>query len=130
ITASSNLKEEDIEKAVKEAEAHAEEDKKRREVIEIRNQADQLVYSVEKMVKENGDKITDDDKKVLEEESEKLKKVIADENADADTIRKAIDEFSQKSNAIVSKLYQGAQNAQTPNGDAPKTDGDPEVVVE
>ena len=130
ITASSNLKEEDIEKAIKEAEAHAEEDKKRREVIEIRNQADQLVYSVEKMVKENGDKITDDDKKVLEEESEKLKKVIADENADADTIRKAIDEFSQKSNAIVSKLYQGAQNAQTPNGEAPKTDGDPEVVVE
>ena len=83
-----------------------------------------------KMVKENGDKITADDKKVLEEESEKLKKVIADENADADTIRKAIDEFSQKSNAIVSKLYQGAQNAQTPNGEAPKTDGDPEVVVE
>ena len=130
ITASSNLKEEDIEKAIKEAEAHAEEDKKRREVIEIRNQADQLVYSVEKMVKENGDKITEDDKKVLEEESEKLKKVIADENADADTIRKAIDEFSQKSNAIVSKLYQGAQNAQAPNGDTPKTDGDPEVVVE
>ena len=130
ITASSNLKEEDIEKAIKEAEAHAEEDKKRREVIEIRNQADQLVYSVEKMVKENGDKITEDDKKVLEEESEKLKKVIADENADADTIRKAIDEFSKKSNAIVSKLYQGAQNAQNPNGDAPKTDGDPEVVVE
>ena len=130
ITASSNLKEEDIEKAIKEAEAHAEEDKKRREVIEIRNQADQLVYSVEKMVKENGDKITEDDKKVLEEESEKLKKVIADENADADTIRKAIDEFSQKSNAIVSKLYQGAQNAQNPNGEAPKTDGDPEVVVE
>ena len=130
ITASSNLKEEDIEKAIKEAEAHAEEDKKRREVIEIRNQADQLVYSVEKMVKENGDKITEDDKKVLEEESEKLKKVIADENADADTIRKAIDEFSQKSNAIVSKLYQGAQNSQNPNGDTPKTDGDPEVVVE
>ena len=130
ITASSNLKEEDIEKAIKEAEAHAEEDKKRREVIEIRNQADQLVYSVEKMVKENGDKITEDDKKVLEEESEKLKKVIADENADADTIRKAIDEFSQKSNAIVSKLYQGAQQAGAPNGEAPKTDGDPEVVVE
>ena len=130
ITASSNLKEEDIEKAIKEAEAHAEEDKKRREVIEIRNQADQLVYSVEKMVKENGDKITEDDKKVLEEESEKLKKVIADENADAETIRKAIDEFSQKSNAIVSKLYQGTQQAGAPNGDAPKTDGDPEVVVE
>ena len=99
-------------------------------MIEIRNQADQLVYSVEKMVKENGDKITEDDKKVLEEESEKLKKVIADENADADTIRKAIDEFSQKSNAIVSKLYHGAQNAQNPTGEAPKTDGDPEVVVE
>ena len=129
ITASSNLKEEDIEKAIKEAEAHAEEDKKRRELIEVRNQADQLVYSVEKMVKENGDKLTEDDKKVLTDESEKLKKVIADENADVDAVRKAIDEFSQKSNAIVTKLYQNAQGAQN-NGDAPKTDGDPEVVVE
>ena len=129
ITASSNLKEEDIEKAIKEAEAHAEEDKKRRELIEVRKQADQLVYSVEKMVKENGDKLTEDDKKVLTDESEKLKKVIADENADVDAVRKAIDEFSQKSNAIVTKLYQNAQGAQN-NGDAPKTDGDPEVVVE
>ena len=130
ITASSNLKEEDIEKAIKEAEAHAEEDKKRRELIEIRNQADQLVYSVEKMVKENGDKLSEEDKKVLTEESETLKKVIADESTDVEAVRKAIDEFSQKTNAIVSKLYQNAQGAQAPNGDAPKTDGDPEVVVD
>ena len=128
ITASSNLKEEEINKAIKEAEEHAEEDKKRKELIEIKNQADQLVYSVEKMMKESGDKLTEDDKKVLTEESDKLKKVIADENADTDAVRKAIDEFSNKSNAIVSKLYQQAQG--TPNGDAPKTDGDPEVVVE
>jgi len=128
ITASSNLKEEEINKAIKEAEEHAEEDKKRKELIEIKNQADQLVYSVEKMMKESGDKLTEDDKKVLTEESEKLKKVIADETADTDAVRKAIDEFSNKSNAIVSKLYQQAQGAQ--NGDAPKTDGDPEVVVE
>ena len=128
ITASSNLKEEEINKAIKEAEEHAEEDKKRKELIEIKNQADQLVYSVEKMMKESGDKLTEDDKKVLTEESDKLKKVIADETADTDAVRKAIDEFSNKSNAIVSKLYQQAQGA--PNGDAPKTDGDPEVVVE
>ena len=128
ITASSNLKEEEINKAIKEAEEHAEEDKKRKELIEIKNQADQLVYSVEKMMKESGDKLTEDDKKVLTEESDKLKKVIADETADTDAVRKAIDEFSNKSNAIVSKLYQQAQGAQ--NGDAPKTDGDPEVVVE
>ena len=128
ITASSNLKEEEINKAIKEAEEHAEEDKKRKELIEIKNQADQLVYSVEKMMKESGDKLTEDDKKVLTEESDKLKKVIADEAADTDAVRKAIDEFSNKSNAIVSKLYQQAQGA--PNGDAPKTDGDPEVVVE
>ena len=128
ITASSNLKEEEINKAIKEAEEHAEEDKKRKELIEIKNQADQLVYSVEKMMKESGDKLTEDDKKVLTEESDKLKKVIADEAADTDAVRKAIDEFSNKSNAIVSKLYQQAQGAQ--NGDAPKTDGDPEVVVE
>ncbi|MFQ6749414.1 MAG: molecular chaperone DnaK [Clostridia bacterium] len=128
ITASSNLKEEDIEKAIKEAEAHAEEDKKRRELIEIRNQADQLVYSVEKMVKENGDKLSEEDKKVLTEESETLKKVIADESADVEAVRKALDEFSQKTNAIVSKLYQAS--APKADGEAPKTDGDPEVVVE
>ena len=114
---------------VKEAEAHAEEDKKRRELIEIKNQADQLVYSIEKMVKENGDKLTEDDKKVLTEESDKLKAVIADENADTEAVRKAIDEFSNKSNAIVSKLYQAGAEANK-NNDQPKTDGDPEVVVE
>ena len=129
ITASSNLKEDEIEKAIKEAEAHAEEDKKRRELIEIKNQADQLVYSIEKMVKENGDKLTEDDKKVLTEESDKLKAVIADENADTEAVRKAIDEFSNKSNAIVSKLYQAGAEANK-NNDQPKTDGDPEVVVE
>lgn len=128
ITASSNLKDDEIEKAIKEAEAHAEEDKKRRELIEIKNQADQLVYSVEKMVKENGDKLSEEDKKVLSEENDKLKKVIADESVDTDTVRKAIDEFSNKTNAIVSKLYQQAQANAQPNND--KKDGDPEVVVD
>ncbi|MDD4816283.1 MAG: molecular chaperone DnaK [Clostridia bacterium] len=130
ITSSSNLKEDDIQKAIKEAEAHAEEDKKQRELIEIKNQADQLVYSTEKMVKESGDKLTEEDKKVLADEGEKLKKIIAEQNVDADTIRKAIDEFSSKSNAIVTKLYQQA-SADAQAKTQPKKDGeDPEVVVD
>ena len=67
ITASSNLSEAEIDKAIKEAEAHAEEDKKRKEFVDTKNQADQMVYQLEKMLKENGDKLAEDDNKKLEE---------------------------------------------------------------
>lgn len=124
ITASSNLKEEEIEKAIKEAEAHAEEDKKHRELIEVKNQADNLVYSLEKMMKESNDKITEDDKKILTEAIEKAKKEFASD--DIEVIRKAMEELSKSSNAIVQKMYQQAQT----NTQQPKQDGDPEVVVD
>lgn len=109
ITASSNLSESDIEKAVKEAEANAEADKKRREVIDTKNQADQTIYAVEKMLKESGDKISEDDKKKLEEAIEKAKKDI--ETDDIEKLRAAMDEFSKASNEVVIKLYQSAQAA-------------------
>ena len=134
ITASSNLKEEDIEKAIKEAEAHAEEDKKRKELVETKNQGDNLVYGLEKMIKENGDKLAEEDKKKLEEAIEKAKTDMASE--DIDTVKKAIDELTNVSNGIVSKMYQSAN----PNGANGTTDGsndnngdngsDPEVVVD
>ena len=134
ITASSNLKEEDIEKPIKEAEAPPEEDKKRKELVETKNQGDNLVYGLEKMIKENGDKLAEEDKKKLEEAIEKAKTDMASE--DIDTVKKAIDELTNVSNGIVSKMYQSAN----PNGANGTTDGsndnngdngsDPEVVVD
>ncbi len=131
ITASSNLKEEDIEKAIKEAEAHAEEDKKRKELVETKNQADNMVYGLEKMLKENGDKLNEDDKKKLQEAIDKAKKDF--ESDDIEVIKKALDELTATSNGIVSKMYQGANpNGADPNGNGSNgsNDSDPEVVVD
>ena len=131
ITASSNLKEDEIQAAIKEAEQHAEEDKKRKELVETKNQADNLVYSLEKLLKDNGDKLTDDDKKKLQEAIDKAKKDF--ESDDLDTVKKAIDELTNASNGIVSKMYQSAQN--NANGNAGNNgnndnNSDPEVVVD
>ena len=131
ITASSNLSEAEIEKAIKEAEANAEADKKRKEYVETKNQADNLVYSLEKLLKDNGDKISEDDKKKLTDAIEKAKKEF--ESEDTETIRKAMDELSKESNEVVTKLYQAsAQNAENTANASNDTnkDGDPEVVVE
>ena len=129
ITSSSNMSEADIEKAVKEAEAHAEEDKKQRELIDTKNQADNMVYQLEKMLKENGDKLSPDDKKKLEDAIAKAKKDF--ESNDIEVIRKALEELTTSSNEVVTKMYQSAQNAQGTNPEQPKKDdGDPEVVVD
>ena len=132
ITASSNLKEDEIQAAIKEAEQHAEEDKKRKELVETKNQADNLVYSLEKLLKDNGDKLTDDDKKKLSEAIEKAKKDF--ESDDLDVVKKAIDELTNASNGIVSKMYQSAQNNANGNagnnGNNDNNGSDPEVVVD
>ena len=134
ITASSNLKDEDIEKAIKEAEAHAEEDKKRKELVETKNQADNMVYSLEKMLKENGDKISEEDKKTLEAEIEKDKKVFEGDNLE--DIKAALESLTKVSNDIFTKMYQNAsanaQNAGANNaGNNNKNDdGDPEVIID
>ena len=128
ITASTNLSDADVEKAVKEAETYAEEDKKRKEIVDAKNDADQMIYSIEKLLKDNGDKITEDEKKKLTEAVEKAKKDVQVEDVEA--IRKAIDELSKESNEIVTKLYQQAQssNGNGSNGDDNK--GSDEVVVD
>ena len=136
ITASSNLKEDEIQAAIKEAEQHAEEDKKRKELVETKNQADNLVYSLEKLLKDNGDKLSDDDKKKLSEAIEKAKKDF--ESDDLDVVKKAIDELTNASNGIVSKMYQSAQNNANAgnngnndnNGQSGNNDGDPVVDVD
>jgi len=106
ITASTNLSDSDIEKAVKEAEAHKEEDKKRRELIDTKNQADSFVFSLEKTLKENGDKLSDSDKERLKQAIEKAKKVF--EGDDLELIKKELEELTNVSNDVISKLYQNA----------------------
>lgn len=108
ITSSTNMSKEDIEKAIKEAEANAEEDKKRKELIDTKNMADGAMFGIEKLVRDNGDKLSDEDKKVLTDAVEKLKKDIADDN-DVESIKKKMEEFTKSTQAIVMKLYQNAK---------------------
>ncbi|OGJ62012.1 molecular chaperone DnaK, partial [Candidatus Peribacteria bacterium RIFCSPHIGHO2_02_FULL_52_16] len=95
IEASSGLSKEEIEKMTKDAEAHAEEDKKKKETVEVRNMADTLVFTTEKALKEAGDKITAEEKKPVEEKIEALKNVLKDEKADSEAIKKATQELSE-----------------------------------
>ena len=132
ITASSNLSEEEINRAIKEAEAHAEEDKKHKEFVETKNQADQLVYQLEKMLKENGDKLAEEDKKKLEEAIEKAKKDF--ETQDINALKSALEELTKVSNEVFTKMYQaaGANNNSNPgdnSGDSNGSDDNPEEVI-
>lgn len=133
ITASTNLSDDDIDKAVKEAEQFAEEDKKRKEEIEIRNNADSLVYQTEKTVKEMEDKISEEDKKMLEEKTEALKTALAGEDSEA--IKTATEALTTSSYEIFGKIYNEANAAGAEAGaEAPQddnvVDADYEVVDE
>ena len=131
ITASSNLKEDEIDKAIKEAKEHEEEDKKRKELVDLKNQADNLVFALEKMLRDNGDKISAEDKEKLEKSIEKAKEQFKSD--DAETIRKAMEELSKENEAVVTKLYQAAQEkAQAENADNKenKKDDNDEVIID
>ena len=112
ITASSNMSKEDIEKAVKEAEQFAEEDKKKREAVDLKNGAEQLVYQTEQLLSENGDKFAADDKSALEAKTEALKEALKGDNLDA--IKSAQDDLQNKFYEVSQKMYQAA----APQGDA------------
>ena len=106
ITASSNLSEEDIEKAVKEAEKYAEEDKKRKEEVETRNNAESMVYQCEKTLGELGDKIDAADKASIEAEIEKVKEAL--KGTDSDAIKAASEALTQAFYKVSEKMYQQA----------------------
>ena len=106
ITASTNLSDEEVERAVKEAEKFAEEDKKRKESIEVKNNADQLAYQTEKQLEELGDKIAADDKAKITAKLDALKAV--KDGEDSEAIKKATEELTQEFYAISSKMYQAA----------------------
>ena len=122
ITSSSNMSKDDIEKAVKEAEQYAAQDKKMKEEVEVRNQADQMVYQSEKTLSEMGDKIPADDKAKVQSGIDKLKETL--KGQDTAAIKAATEELTQAFYAVSEKLYQqanpqGAQGgAQQPGPDA------------
>ena len=110
ISGSSNLSKEEIERMTKEAEAHAEEDKKFQELVEARNRADQLISATEKTLKENPDKVSEGDKKNIEEAIEELKKV--KDGDDKSAIDSALEKLSQAANKFAEELYKNAQAQQ------------------
>ena len=106
ITASSNLSEADINKAVNEAKEFEAEDKKRKELVDTKNQADAFVFQLEKMMKDAGDKITEADKTKLNSAIEEAKKDFASD--DLDTVKKALEKLQTESQEVVTKLYQNS----------------------
>ena len=109
ITASSGLSKEEIDKMVRDAEAHADEDKKKREAIEARNHADSMVYTTEKSLKEYGDKIDAVEKGNIENKLAELKKIM--EGEDAEAIKKATDELAQASHKLAEAMYTKTEGA-------------------
>jgi molecular chaperone DnaK len=121
ITSSSGLAEEEIKTMVDEGEAHVEDDRRKREEIETRNRADNLVYNTEKILTENRDKISDDDAKVVEDAVADTKKAM--EGDDVEAINKAVENLTQSSHRLAEVMYQSTQQEgqEPPPGDPQST---------
>ncbi len=123
---SGNMSKEDIEKAQKEAETHADEDKKKREAVDARNQLENGIYQAEKMPDEYKDKISDDDKKVIEEAVEEAKKVKENADASKDELEAAVKALNEKIMPIGAKMYeQAAKDEEAKSGDGDSDDNPP-----
>ena len=132
ITASTNMSKDDIDKAVKEAEQFAAEDKKRKEEVDVRNEADQMVYQIEKSMTDFGDKVTEDDKAKVQPKLDALKEAL--KGTDIEAIKTAKDELQKEFYEVAGKIYQ-AQSAAAgaAEGAAPQQDNGPvdgEVIDE
>ncbi|MET3962212.1 molecular chaperone DnaK [Marmoricola sp. OAE513] len=133
ISGGSALSKDDIERMVRDAEQYAEEDAKRREAVEVRNQADSLVYSTEKFVSENDDKLPEDVKTEVTADVDALKALLADENPDdavADSIKAAITKLGESSQKMGAALYAAneGEGEGAPAEGAESADGDDDVV--
>ena len=130
ISGGSALSKDDIDRMVKDAEQYAEEDAKRREVVETRNQADSLVYSTEKFVSENEEKLPDEVKIEVQADLDALKKLLEDDDADQDSLAGAISKLGESSQKMGAALYAANESAEAPTADgAPADDeGDDDVV--
>ena len=128
ITGGSSLPKEDIERMVREAEEHAAEDKKRREAAEERNQAEQLAYSVEKILKDNDEKLPDDVKSEVQADVDALKSALAGEDEDA--VKKAVEALSQSQTKLGEALYQAEPEGEAAEGESAEGSGDGEDIVD
>jgi molecular chaperone DnaK len=122
ITGGTALDKGEIDRMMKEAEAHAEEDRQRREAAEVRNNADALVYQTEKLLKDQADKVTDDDKAKITSALDELKEALKGEDVDA--IRAKHEALIQASQEFAQRLYQAAQQQQAAAGGAGGAPGD------
>jgi len=139
VTGGSALGKDDIDRMVREAESHAEEDRKRREGVELRNEADNLVFRTEKLISENADKISDDTRKPVEEAIAEVKSAL--EGDDNDRVKAAVEKLNTTSAALGQAMYAAAQQAQgeagaagpdgqTPGAQGGATGGSEEDVVD
>ncbi len=125
ITAPTKLSKDEIEKMVKQAEEFAEQDKKKKEEIEIKNQADTLAYSVERSLKDFGDKVSQDDRLNIERKLTDLKEAL--KGSDAEKIKKSMDELSQAAHKLAEEVYKAAQAKSGPKGQPGPQDAGPEA---
>ena len=130
ITGGTALEEDEIERMIKDAEEHANEDAKKKEHVETRNLAESMVTSTEKMLEENKDKATDDEVKSITENKEQLSKVLENQDASIDEIKKAVEDLTKASQSFAEKLYAEAQqeNQASENEDGPDDVVEGEVV--
>jgi molecular chaperone DnaK len=124
ITASTGLKDDEIDKMVQEAEKYAEEDKKKRERAEKRNNADSLCFSIEKLLEESGDKVDDDDKEDLEEDVKELKELIEKEDFDEEKVEEKTEELTKKMQEVSKKMYEAAAKEEGEKKEDNKDDDD------
>jgi molecular chaperone DnaK len=122
ITGHSGLEENEIENMVKDAETHSEEDKKRKELIDAKNQADQMIYGLEKLLKENKDKIQEEQASQIQSEIENTKKAV--ESEDLEQIKEAVEKLSQESHKLTEMMYQQATQEQAQQDTAQQGEGD------
>ena len=127
IQGASGLSEEEIEQMKKDAEAHADEDKKKKESVEVRNKADGTVFQLEKMMRENDDKIKDDLKKPVNEKISALKELLKDEKASSEALKKATEELEQEAQKIGAEIYKDVENKEADDS-TKKEDDDVKVT--
>ncbi|HEX9848419.1 MAG TPA: molecular chaperone DnaK [Acidimicrobiia bacterium] len=128
ITGGTALAQDDIDRMVTDAEAYAEEDAKRREAVETRNQAEQLVHQTDKLIEESGEQMTAEEKTSVENAKAALNKVLGDADAETEEIRATMDELIQASQAMATRLYQQAAAGQSGAADGGGADADDDVV--
>lgn len=128
ITGGTALADEDIDSMIKDAEAHAEEDRVRREAAETRNQAEQVVHQTEKLLTEQADQLNDEEKAAIESALTELRTEAENKDATPETLRPKMDAVLQASQALAQRLYQQQTSEGAQAGDADNGDDDDDVV--